>query len=182
MDTSKDTIHSALAELDHLVEAALSELAEDEWRDGMPELGDDPDSDRDPTVSEILDAAARLREVTEVERLEAPALADRLEGHPEARARLLIDNQTQCQTWGLCEELLARVRQATFSGDSDRAVRIARLATMVSERLDDDLLDRIDEVVAPGTVVGTVDRVSYHPPAITQVVLRRRPVPGRAAA
>ena len=138
MDNSKDTIHSALAELDHLVEAALSELADDERLDHPPGLSDGA-ARPDPTVVEILDAAARLREVTEVERLEAPALADRLEGRPEAQARLLIDNQTHCQTWGLCEELVARSRRATFSGVPGRAVRIARLATMVSERLDDDL-------------------------------------------
>ncbi|GGM73154.1 aldo/keto reductase [Lentzea pudingi] len=39
--------------------------------------------------------------------------------------------------------------------------------------LDDDLLDRIDEVVAPGTDVGPID-VAYTPPALTQPKLRRR--------
>ncbi|WP_103340766.1 aldo/keto reductase [Amycolatopsis sp. CA-126428] len=41
--------------------------------------------------------------------------------------------------------------------------------------LEDDLLDQIDEVVAPGTDVGPVD-VAYVPPALTQPALRRRPV------
>ncbi|SFH40133.1 Predicted oxidoreductase [Amycolatopsis regifaucium] len=39
--------------------------------------------------------------------------------------------------------------------------------------LDDDLLDRIDEIVPPGTDVGPVD-VAYVPPALTQPELRRR--------
>lgn len=43
-------------------------------------------------------------------------------------------------------------------------------------RLDDDLLDRIDEIVAPGTDVGPVD-VAYAPPALANPELRRRPSP-----
>ncbi|WP_370961582.1 aldo/keto reductase [Amycolatopsis sp. cg9] len=39
--------------------------------------------------------------------------------------------------------------------------------------LDDDLLDRIDEIVPPGTDVGPVD-VAYVPPALAQPALRRR--------
>ncbi|PVZ13283.1 aldo/keto reductase [Actinomycetospora cinnamomea] len=47
--------------------------------------------------------------------------------------------------------------------------------------LDDDLLDRIDAVVPPGTDVGRLD-MAYDPPEITQPRLRRRPVAERAAA
>ncbi|GGK91765.1 aldo/keto reductase [Nocardia jinanensis] len=47
--------------------------------------------------------------------------------------------------------------------------------------LDDDLLDRIDEVVPPGTDTGPVD-VAYTPPAITETARRRRPVDARPAA
>ncbi|MFG1643987.1 aldo/keto reductase [Amycolatopsis sp. NPDC049252] len=42
--------------------------------------------------------------------------------------------------------------------------------------LDDDVLDRIDEVVAPGTDVGPID-VAYVPPALARPRLRRR-IPG----
>jgi aryl-alcohol dehydrogenase-like predicted oxidoreductase len=45
--------------------------------------------------------------------------------------------------------------------------------------LDDEILDRIDEVVAPGTDAGPMGAV-YTPPAVTQASLRRRP--DRAAA
>jgi aryl-alcohol dehydrogenase-like predicted oxidoreductase len=47
--------------------------------------------------------------------------------------------------------------------------------------LDDDVLDRIDEVVAPGTDAGPMGAI-YVPPAIAQANLRRRPTAERAAA
>jgi aryl-alcohol dehydrogenase-like predicted oxidoreductase len=47
--------------------------------------------------------------------------------------------------------------------------------------LPDDVLDRIDEIVPPGTDVDPGD-VSYAPPAIEQARLRRRPVDERSAA
>jgi aryl-alcohol dehydrogenase-like predicted oxidoreductase len=46
--------------------------------------------------------------------------------------------------------------------------------------LSDEVLDRIDAIVPPGTDVGTLD-MAYHPPAIQQTQLRRRPGDGRAA-
>jgi aryl-alcohol dehydrogenase (NADP+) len=47
--------------------------------------------------------------------------------------------------------------------------------------LDDEILDRIDNIVPPGTDVGPQD-VGYNPPAIRQASLRRRPAAERAAA
>jgi aryl-alcohol dehydrogenase-like predicted oxidoreductase len=47
--------------------------------------------------------------------------------------------------------------------------------------LTDDVLDRIDEIVPPGTDVGTLDQ-AFRPPAVEQPVLRRRPAGERAAA
>jgi aryl-alcohol dehydrogenase-like predicted oxidoreductase len=47
--------------------------------------------------------------------------------------------------------------------------------------LTDDILDRIDEIVPPGTDVGTLDQ-AYQPPALENPSLRRRPVTARAAA
>lgn len=47
--------------------------------------------------------------------------------------------------------------------------------------LSDDVLDRIDEIVPPGTDVGTLDQ-AYVPPAIAQTELRRRPLTQRSAA
>ncbi len=48
-------------------------------------------------------------------------------------------------------------------------------------RLSDDVLDRIDEIVAPGIDIASHE-AAYHPPAITQASLRRRPEIERSAA
>jgi aryl-alcohol dehydrogenase-like predicted oxidoreductase len=47
--------------------------------------------------------------------------------------------------------------------------------------LSDEILDRIDEIVPPGTDIGTLDQ-TYLPPALESSNLRRRPVAERAAA
>jgi aryl-alcohol dehydrogenase-like predicted oxidoreductase len=47
--------------------------------------------------------------------------------------------------------------------------------------LTDEILDRIDEIVPPGTDVGTLDQ-AYLPPALQNPNLRRRPVSERSAA
>jgi aryl-alcohol dehydrogenase (NADP+) len=47
--------------------------------------------------------------------------------------------------------------------------------------LPDDVLDRIDEIVPPGTDIGTLDQ-AYVPPAVELPELRRRPAADRAAA
>jgi aryl-alcohol dehydrogenase-like predicted oxidoreductase len=46
--------------------------------------------------------------------------------------------------------------------------------------LSDEILDRIDEIVPPGTDVGTLDQ-AYVPPALRSATLRRRPAAERAA-
>jgi aryl-alcohol dehydrogenase-like predicted oxidoreductase len=48
-------------------------------------------------------------------------------------------------------------------------------------RLSDDVLDRIDQIVPPGTDVG-LNEAAYNPPAILKTNLRRRPTAERAAA
>jgi aryl-alcohol dehydrogenase-like predicted oxidoreductase len=48
--------------------------------------------------------------------------------------------------------------------------------------LTDEILDRIDEIVPPGTDVGAPDQSAYFPPALQRPALRRRPVTERAAA
>lgn len=47
--------------------------------------------------------------------------------------------------------------------------------------LSDDVLDKIDEIVAPGTDIGTLDQ-AYVPASVGQVTLRRRPIAERNAA
>jgi aryl-alcohol dehydrogenase (NADP+) len=48
-------------------------------------------------------------------------------------------------------------------------------------RLSDVVLDRIDQIVPPGTDVG-LNEAAYNPPAILKADLRRRPTAERAAA
>ncbi|MGW7695020.1 aldo/keto reductase [Streptomyces asiaticus] len=55
------------------------------------------------------------------------------------------------------------------------------LLTGASTTLDDDILDRIDDIVAPGTDLGTID-VAHVPAALVQPGLRRRSPGDRAAA
>ncbi len=47
-------------------------------------------------------------------------------------------------------------------------------------RLSDDILDRIDKIVPPGTDIG-INEAAYNPPAIVESHLRRRPSAERAA-
>ena len=47
--------------------------------------------------------------------------------------------------------------------------------------LTDDVLDRIDEIVPPGTDVGALDQ-AYQPPALEDPGLRRRPLPALSSA
>ena len=47
--------------------------------------------------------------------------------------------------------------------------------------LTDEILDQIDEIVPPGTSVGTLD-MAYRPPALQRPDLRRRPASDRSAA
>ncbi|MCF3960785.1 aldo/keto reductase [Streptomyces fuscigenes] len=55
------------------------------------------------------------------------------------------------------------------------------LLSGVETVLSDDVLDRIDAIVPPGTDVGTLD-MAYNPPAIGRTGLRRRVADERAAA
>ena len=54
------------------------------------------------------------------------------------------------------------------------------LLTGLEVTLTDDILDRIDEIVPPGTDVGTLDQ-AYQPPALENPSLRRRPMTARTA-
>jgi aryl-alcohol dehydrogenase-like predicted oxidoreductase len=56
------------------------------------------------------------------------------------------------------------------------------LLASVEVKLSDDILDRIDAIVPPGTDVGAPDQSAYLPPALTQTGLRRRPVEERSVA
>jgi hypothetical protein len=46
--------------------------------------------------------------------------------------------------------------------------------------LSDEILDRIDEIVPPGSDIGQLD-MAYNPPAVVKPTLRRRPIEERTA-
>jgi hypothetical protein len=48
--------------------------------------------------------------------------------------------------------------------------------------LSDEIHDRIDEIVPPGTDIGTLDGSAYLPPPLRHPTLRRRRTEERAAA
>jgi aryl-alcohol dehydrogenase (NADP+) len=47
--------------------------------------------------------------------------------------------------------------------------------------LSDEILDQIDQIVPPGTDIGTID-AAYNPPSVKESVLRRRPLTERSAS
>lgn len=54
------------------------------------------------------------------------------------------------------------------------------LLASVDVKLDDAMLDKIDEIVPPGVDLAPLEGSAYIPPAIARVELRRRPVSARA--
>lgn len=60
------------------------------------------------------------------------------------------------------------------------AEQLDDLLAGIDATLRDDILDRIDEIVPPGTDIGTLDQ-AYIPPAIEKTSLRRLPVGARTA-
>ncbi|MDA0563602.1 aldo/keto reductase [Streptomonospora sp. S1-112] len=59
--------------------------------------------------------------------------------------------------------------------------QLADLLAGAPRTLDDEILDRIDAIVPPGTDLGPLD-ISYTPPSLTTPSSRRRPPDSRAAA
>jgi aryl-alcohol dehydrogenase-like predicted oxidoreductase len=60
--------------------------------------------------------------------------------------------------------------------------QLDNLLAGIDVTLTDDILDRIDEIVPPGTDVGMPDQSAYLPPALQRPDLLRRPASERAAA
>ncbi|MDD7968635.1 aldo/keto reductase [Actinomycetospora lemnae] len=107
--------------------------------------------------------------------------------HDEARLATIEQLITLADEAGLRLTHLAMAFAITHPG-----VSTALLGPRTQEQLDDllagldvvlpdDVLDRIDEIVPPGTEVGRLDQ-DYLPPALTTTARRRRPVDERAAA
>src|SRR5258706_9771854 len=78
---------------------------------------------------------AALHDAVERERMEAAQLVAELVALPEERRRLVGHNQARFHTWGVCEQLLDRSREANFAS----AATGEALATLAIE-----LLGKID--------------------------------------
>jgi hypothetical protein len=57
--------------------------------------------------------------------------------------------------------------------------QLTDLVAGASVTLDDDVLDRIDQIVPPGTTLNPAD-AGWQPPALTDPAARRRPRDARA--
>ena len=116
------------------------------------------------------------------------------------RAKLLTRAFTDEHRLDVVEQLIPLAEEAGLSmphlamafAISHPAVTSALLGARTMEQLDgllagmdvarsDDVLDRIDEIVPPGTDIGTLDQ-AYVPPALNKTELRRRPLGERSAA
>jgi hypothetical protein len=60
-------------------------------------------------------------------------------------------------------------------------VQLDDLLAGIETTVDDEILDQIDEIVPPGTDIGTLD-MAYQPQAVKDVTQRRRLTGERAAA
>jgi aryl-alcohol dehydrogenase (NADP+) len=117
-----------------------------------------------------------------------------------ARAKFFPDQMSDRGSLDAVEELIALAEQAgiplihmamgfvmAHKGVTSAILgprTIAHLDNMLAgaeTRLTDDVLDRIDEIVPPGTDI-LPNAAAYNPPAILEVGLRRRPIVERAAA
>jgi tetratricopeptide (TPR) repeat protein len=115
------------------------ERTADLWRQGLePDVAAPPlapgDSSRyDAAVGQVFDRVRQARRRLEEERAEAGEALGELESHPQERRRLLIQNRPACQTWGVCEALLAR---AESGAAPEVALAWAELAVAAARLVD----------------------------------------------
>jgi len=117
-----------------------------------------------------LSRAGLFRHLTDQRRLDAVEQLVPLAGQAGIPMTHLAMAFTIAHPGVTCALLGARTRQ-----------QLDDLLAGLDVTLSDDVLDRIDEVVPPGTDVGALDQ-AYQPPALADSSLRRRPLAARAAA
>jgi hypothetical protein len=79
------------------------------------------------------------------------------------------------------EETLSVLTDLIRAGKVRTMEQLDDLLAGVEVRLDDGLLNRIDEIVPPGVDIAPLEGAPYVPPAIARLELRRRPANERAA-
>lgn len=88
----------------------------------------------------VVQAATKALEATRRERTVSPSLVSQLREQSESQARLLIENDGRFQTCGLMQELMERSEEAILQADQQGAIRLARLATLVANKVDPEIL------------------------------------------
>lgn len=98
----------------------------------VPPEDDAKDRDR---LARLLERVRVRQTELERERQEAPGLLVELERHPRDRQLTIVKNSRRFATVGFCELLLERCLEERFD-DAHLTLDLARLATLVAERVD----------------------------------------------
>lgn len=134
----------------------------------------DPDTDVEETLSALTDLvrAGKVRAI----------------GSPAMPASQIVEAQWIAEQAGMPLTHLAIAFVIAHPGVTAELVGPRTMAHLddllagMDVALSDDILDRIDEIVPPGTDVGVSDGAAYVPQALTTPGLRRRPFDVRTAA
>jgi tetratricopeptide (TPR) repeat protein len=95
---------------------------------------EDPAESYEPALGRSLTAVRGRWGALEQERAEAPSLFGSLVTLDAGQQRLLVSNSRRFQTWGLCELLIARGKEETYT-DARHAEDLLHLAVAVSAHL-----------------------------------------------
>ncbi len=137
-----------------------------------------PDTDVEETLSALTDLV-RAGKVRTIGTSSFPA-SDIVEAQWVAERRGLLRFRTEQPPYSILDRGIERevlpVCQRYGMGTLVWTPLGGGLLTGAETTLDEEILDRIDEIVPPGTDVGALD-MAYVPPAISDVSLRRRPTP-----
>jgi tetratricopeptide (TPR) repeat protein len=96
--------------------------------------GEEPAASHEPAVGRSLAAVRGRWAALARERAEAPSLLGSLVTLDSGQQRLLVRNSRRFQTWGLCELLIARGKEETYT-DARHAEKLLHLALAVTARL-----------------------------------------------
>lgn len=139
-----------------------------------------------PLAKGMLTGRVRRNQQTDLRRTAVPALADQFSD--ERRLDVVEQLIPVAEAAGLKLTHMAMAFAIAHPGVTSAILgprtmeHLEDLLAGMDVTLTDEVLDRIDEIVPPGTDIGTRDGAAYVPPALQSVPLRRRPTGLRAAA
>ena len=139
-----------------------------------------------PLAKGMLTGRVRRNQQTDLRRTAVPALADQFSD--ERRLDVVEQLIPVAEAAGLKLTHMAMAFAIAHPGVTSAILgprtmeHLEDLLAGMDVTLTDEILDRIDEIVPPGTDIGTRDGAAYVPPALQSVRLRRRSTGLRAAA